>query len=101
MASSANPKAERLALRLHGAAKERLRHAAEIRHVKLSTFVMDAALREADQVLADRTRFELDAEQWDAFSAALDSPASVTPHAGTVSLFATPSVTEKHQADRS
>jgi len=40
----------------------------------VSEFVLESALVRADETLADRTRFGLDAEQWEAFLTALDAP---------------------------
>jgi uncharacterized protein (DUF1778 family) len=36
--------------------------------------VLESALVRAEEMLADRTRFGLNAEQWKAFLAALDTP---------------------------
>jgi uncharacterized protein (DUF1778 family) len=43
------------------------------------SFLLDAGIVAANQTLADRTRFELSAEEWLAFQAALDQPVSVKP----------------------
>ncbi len=43
-------------------------------HKNLTDFIMDAACREAEQVLCDRRCFILDEESFNAFEAALDMP---------------------------
>ena len=45
----------------------------------VSEFVLQAAVRSAEQVLADQTRIELTPESWDEFVALLDRPARVIP----------------------
>jgi uncharacterized protein (DUF1778 family) len=65
---------ERLDLRLTRAAKQTLRAAAAAEGKSISEFVLDAALTEAEERLAARRVFTLDAKNWDAFVAALDAP---------------------------
>jgi uncharacterized protein (DUF1778 family) len=69
-----------------------VRRAARESRRELSEFVRTAALNEAERVLADRTVFELDAERWERFVAALDQPPRVPP--GLRELFSRPSVFE-------
>jgi uncharacterized protein (DUF1778 family) len=45
----------------------------------LTDFVIKSACAEAEQALADQRRFVLNAEQWDAFVAALDRPIQSKP----------------------
>jgi uncharacterized protein (DUF1778 family) len=45
----------------------------------VSEFLLDAGIMAANQTLADRSRFELSAENWLAFQAALDQPVSAKP----------------------
>jgi len=45
-------------------------------HKNLTDFIIDAACREAEQVLCDRRYFILDEESFNAFEAALDMPLS-------------------------
>lgn len=54
----------------------------------LSSYVIESARERSERVLADRTRFVLDDEQWDAVCAALDRPAEVIP--AVRDLFARP-----------
>ena len=65
---------EKLDLRLSRSAKQTLQAAAKAARKSVSEFVLDTALSEAEERLADRTVFTLDAECWAAFVAALDMP---------------------------
>jgi uncharacterized protein (DUF1778 family) len=81
---------EKLDLRLTLAAKQTLQAAATAANKSVSEFVLDTALSEAEERLADRQVFTLDAESWDAFVAALDAPPR--RHARLERLFREPSV---------
>lgn len=70
---------EKLDLRLSPAAKQTLRAAATASHRSISDFVLESALARADETLADRNHFGLDAERWNAFQAALDAPVRELP----------------------
>jgi len=59
---------EKLDIRLTQAAKQTLQAAATAEHKSVSEFVLDTALREAEDRLADRRVCALDAESWDASS---------------------------------
>ena len=61
-------------IRLSPEAKARLNAAADARHQSVSQFVLESALGRADEALADRQRFPLDAARWAEFMAALDAP---------------------------
>lgn len=65
---------EKLDLRLSRAAKQTLQAAARASRKSVSEFVLDTALSEAEERLADRRVFLLDGKRWDAFIAALDAP---------------------------
>ena len=69
----------KLDLRLSPEAKARLSAAAQERHQSVSQFVLSSALVRADETLAQRQRFSLDAEHWTAFMAALDAPPRPLP----------------------
>ena len=64
---------EKLDLRLSRKAKQVLRTAATAAHRSVSEFVLESALSRAEETLADRHSFSLDAKQWTAFMAALDA----------------------------
>lgn len=81
---------EKLDLRLSRAAKKTLQAAATVERKSVSEFVLDTALSEAEQRLADRRVFTPDAKGWDAFVAALDAPPR--RHARLEQLFREPSV---------
>jgi uncharacterized protein (DUF1778 family) len=66
-------RSEKLDLRLTPDAKSALQKAAAASNRSVSEFVLESALARADEALADRRAFGLDAAQWAAFVAALDA----------------------------
>jgi uncharacterized protein (DUF1778 family) len=84
---------EKLDLRLTRAAKQTLQAAASAANKSVSEFVLETALNEAEERLADRTVFTLDEKQWDAFVKALDAPPR--HNARLQRLFREPSVFDK------
>ena len=81
---------EKLDLRLSRAAKRTLQAAATAERKSVSEFVLDTALSEAEERLADRRVFTLDGKSWEAFVAALDAPPRRHPRLER--LFQEPSV---------
>jgi uncharacterized protein (DUF1778 family) len=79
-------------LRVAADANTLVRQAAIARHQNLTDFVIEAALGEAERVLADRTSFPLDETRWNAFVDLLDRPVRESP--GLDRLFARPNVFE-------
>ncbi|MGZ6586506.1 MAG: type II toxin-antitoxin system TacA family antitoxin [Solirubrobacteraceae bacterium] len=79
-------KTERVQLRVAPADDALLRQAAELAGESLTTFLLGSGRERAERLLADRSRFVLDARDWKRFSAALDRPAEVS--AGVADLFA-------------
>jgi uncharacterized protein (DUF1778 family) len=73
MATSSH-RSEKLDIRITPEAKRILQEAAKQRHITISQFVLESALDSASAVLAERSRLGLNAEQWEAFLAALDAP---------------------------
>jgi uncharacterized protein (DUF1778 family) len=69
----------KLDLRLSPEAKRTLHAAALETNCSVSQFVLTSALERAAETLTERRRFELNAEQWEAFMAALDAPPRVVP----------------------
>ena len=69
----------KLDLWLSPEAKQKLKSAAESAGRTVSEFVLESALVRADETLADRTRFGLDADRWKAFMEALDAPPRKIP----------------------
>jgi uncharacterized protein (DUF1778 family) len=78
-------RSEKLDLRLTRDAKLTLQAAAAVSRRSVSEFVLESALARADEALADRRTFYLDAKQWKAFLAALDAPPRPLP--GLARLF--------------
>ncbi len=72
-------RSEKLDLRLTRKAKAALRAAAAASNRSVSEFVLESALARADEALADRRTFGLNAAQWKAFLAALDAPPRSLP----------------------
>jgi ParB/RepB/Spo0J family partition protein len=73
-------RSEKLDLRLTRHAKRVLQAAAAVAHRSVSEFVLESALARADEALADRRSFGLNATQWKAFLTALDTPPRALPH---------------------
>jgi uncharacterized protein (DUF1778 family) len=86
-------RSEKLDLRLTSSAKRALQAAARAARRSVSDFVLESALARAEETLPDRRHFRLNAEQWEAFQAALDAPPSPAPRLAR--LLNEPSVFEK------
>ena len=69
----------RIDLRIENSKKEFLVYAASMRNMKLSAFVLDSALKEAEELVANKVHFPLENHQWNVFCAALDRPAREIP----------------------
>jgi uncharacterized protein (DUF1778 family) len=72
-------RSEKLDLRLTHKAKQTLQEAAAASNRSVSEFVLESALARADEALANRRTFVLDALHWKAFMAALDAPPRSLP----------------------
>jgi len=70
---------EKLDLRLTPEAKSVLYAAAHAAQRTVSEFVLESALERADETLAERRHFGLNAESWTAFMEALDAPPRSNP----------------------
>jgi uncharacterized protein (DUF1778 family) len=81
---------ERWDFRVASETDELVRQAAATADRTLTDFVVDAAVVEAERVLADRTQFVLEAEQWDRFVELLDRAPQDNP--GLEKLFSKPNV---------
>ena len=77
------PKAERIALRVSSEEHSLLEEASRAEERTLSAFVLDAATRRAEDVLADRRSFRLPPEQWAAFVEMLDRAVVAKPRLAT------------------
>ncbi len=65
----------RIDLRIENSQKDFLVYAASLRNMKLSSFVLDCALKEAEEMVANKVHFQLPEKQWKAFCSALNRPA--------------------------
>lgn len=72
-------KAARIAFRVSTEQHDLLAEASRVEDRTLSAFILDAATRHAEDVLADRTLFRLPDDQWRAFAAMLDRPVVSKP----------------------
>ena len=77
-------------MRVSATQKTLLDEASRVTDTTLSEFVLNAATRAAEDVLADRRRFVLPQEQWEAFARLLDAPPRSLPRLRR--LLASPSV---------
>lgn len=84
----AEPKSQRVNLRISASDDALLRRAAKEESKTLSEFLISTARLHAEMLLADRTYFELNDENWNAFNAMLNRPARVSP--ALVELFQRP-----------
>jgi uncharacterized protein (DUF1778 family) len=76
---AATIKDQRLNIRASAEVKQLIEEAARAVHMTASAFVLQAALRSAQDILADQTRLVLPPKQWAAFTALLDRPARAVP----------------------
>lgn len=81
---------QRWDFRVDPATDQLVRQAAETAERTLTDFVVDAAVLEAERLLADRTGFVLSPENWDRFVELLDRSPRANP--GLEKLFSQPSV---------
>ena len=72
-------KDQRLNIRITAEAKSLVEEAADATSMSASAFVVQAALRSAQEVLADQTHFTLPPQQWAEFTALLNRPAREIP----------------------
>ena len=73
MRRSTNAREERLEVRLTPQTKTMLERAASVERKTVSAFILDKGLAAAAETLANRREFQLNAKQYDAFVAALDT----------------------------
>ncbi len=72
-------KEKRLDLRATARQVELLQRAAEAAGRSVTDFVVSAAVDRAEDVLTDQRLFVIDAESWNRFNAAIESPAGPVP----------------------
>ena len=79
MGSELPEKAPALNIRIKAAQRQLIERAAQASNKTVSDFVRDAAVREAESALLDRTTIRLSPEEWERFLAALDAPPRSNP----------------------
>lgn len=79
MTTAIKSKSERIDVRASSPVKQLLQEAARATHKNVSEFLLDAGVVAANQTLADRLRFELSPDKWNAFQTALDRPVTEKP----------------------
>lgn len=67
-------KTQRINLRTTKRQESVIRRAAEETHRSVTDFVLNAASIEAERIMADRRRFELNHQQWAEFERLLEEP---------------------------
>ena len=67
---------ETINLRIPPAQKAIIDLAADMAGKNRTAFILENAVRSAEELLMEKTHFQLSAEQWDAFQAALAAPVS-------------------------
>lgn len=72
-------KNSRIDVRIEDSQKNFLMYAAALSNKKLSAFVLDSALKEAEDLISDKNYFQLSGRQWKVFCSALDRPAKEIP----------------------
>lgn len=77
--TSAERRSEKLDVRVSPSAKAKLQAAAAVSRRSMSDFVVESALSKAEETLAERQIFGLDAERWTEFLEALDAPPRSLP----------------------
>jgi uncharacterized protein (DUF1778 family) len=73
------PRDRRFQLRATASEETLIKVAAERQGINVTEFIMRSARENAEQTLADQTRFVLDAQQWKSSVAVLDRPAKDKP----------------------
>ena len=63
-------------LRIPPAQKAIIDLAADMAGKNRTAFILETAVRSAEEILMEKTHFQLSAEQWDVFQAALAAPVS-------------------------
>ncbi|MGI8727871.1 MAG: DUF1778 domain-containing protein [Solirubrobacterales bacterium] len=84
----ADLKTSRVNLRVTESEDRLFREASGMAEESLSEFMVESARERAERLLADKTHFSVDADEWDAFVAALDRPGERRPE--LVELFSCP-----------
>jgi uncharacterized protein (DUF1778 family) len=86
-------KTHKIDVRVAPTVKALLQVAADAAHRSVSEFVLESAIRRAEETLPDRRRFSLDDAQWEAFQAILNAPTRTIPR--LTKLMQEPSIFER------
>jgi uncharacterized protein (DUF1778 family) len=70
---------QRVNLRIDQADRALFKRAATVRRETLTQFLVEGGRERAERLLADRTSFHVDSEEWQQLVAALDRPAVARP----------------------
>lgn len=73
------PKSERVDLRIAEEDRALFSRAASVQRESLTQFLVESGRERAERLLADRTGFKVDSEDWERLQAAMDKPAEVRP----------------------
>lgn len=79
MKLATDQKSERIDIRTTASVKRLLQEAASASNKTVTEFLLDSALTQAAEVLADRRLFLVNDQQWQEFIAALDAPPRPMP----------------------
>ena len=94
-------KRDRLYLRVSSRQRAVISEAAEATQKDLSAFVLEAAIVQAQRVLADRRVFKPDKAKWESFLRALDRPTiKVTDKPKLLELLRGPSIVEEPSPEK-
>ena len=79
MASPSSKLVQPLSIRPNSKQRQVIAQAAKLLNLSVSQFVLQRAYLDAQEVLAEQTRFGLNDEQWEKFMAELDAPPKDLP----------------------
>ncbi len=88
MLSQDTPKDTLINMRIHSSTKDFIDRAAKSIGKDRSDFMLEAAYEKAQEILLDKTEFELNDEQWAEFNRVLDNPPK--PNKKLIKLLSTP-----------
>lgn len=79
MAAKPQSAKQRINLRIAEEDQTLFKRAASAHHETLTQFLVESGRERADRLLADRTSFRLDSDDWQTLVAAMDRPAQARP----------------------
>ena len=91
-----NHKNDRIDIRVKGQQKTVLAQAAGLSHMSLTAFILNSAIKEAEEIIAEKVYFALSEKQWKEFCSALDRAPREIPQ--LKKLFARPSIFDDRKA---